>query len=86
MYVYLNQGAQSDEDCGRQRGYFVLCKGKIAVGRREETVRRTLFRHRSTFACTSVRARASQCVRAVQVRAYLNKQPRQSSTHTTKRS
>jgi hypothetical protein len=83
MYVYLRQGAQAGEDCGRQRGYLVLGKVKIPVGRREETVRRTLFRHRSAFACTSVRVRACQCVSAVQVRAYLRKQPRQSNTHTT---
>ena len=83
MSVYLRQGAQSGEDCGRQRGYLVRVKVKFPVGRREETVRLTLFRHRSAFACTSVRVRACQCVSAVQVRAYLKKQPRQSSTHTT---
>ena len=80
MYVYLLQGAQSGEDCGRQRGQLVVVKVKAPVGRREETVRLTLPRHRSAFACTSVRVRVCQCVSAVQVRAYLKKQPRQSST------
>jgi hypothetical protein len=47
----------------------VVVKQKRPVGRREETVRRTLFRHRSAFACTSMRVRACQCVSAVQVRA-----------------
>ncbi len=46
----------------------------------KETVRVTLFRHRSAFGCTSVRVRTCQCDSAVQVCAYLKKQPRQSST------
>ena len=53
----------------------VVGKNKCPVGRREETVRLTLFRHRSAFACV----RACQCVSAVQVRAYLKKHPRKSN-------
>jgi hypothetical protein len=70
MHVYLRQGAQAAKDWVRQRGYLVAVKVKSPVGRREEAVRLTLFRHRSAFDCTSVRV-------------YLKKQPRQSSTHTT---
>ena len=80
MYFFLHQGAQSGEDWGRQRGELVSVKLKGPVGRWEETVRLTLFRNCSAFACTSVRVRACQCVSAVQVRAFLKKQPRQSST------
>ena len=83
MYVYLLQGAQSGEHWGRQRGEFVAGKAKGPVMRREVTVRLTLFRHRSAFACTSVRVRTCQCVRAAQVRACRKKQPRQSNTHIT---
>ncbi len=71
MYVYLLQGAQSGEDWGRQRRQFVAGKVKVPVGRREETVRLALFRHRSTFACTSGRVRECECVSPVQVRDYL---------------
>ena len=80
LYLYLRQGAQSGKDWGRQRGELVVGKGKCPVGRREETVRFTIFRHRSAFACTFVRVRTCQCVSAVQVRAFLKKQARQSST------
>ena len=82
MHVYLRQGAQSGEDWGRQRRQFVAAKVKDPVGRREETVRLTVFRHRSVFACTSMHVRADQRVSAVQVRADLKKQhvARQSST------
>jgi hypothetical protein len=45
-------------------------KLKEPVGRREETFRLTLFRHRSAFACTSVRVCAFQFGSAVQVRAF----------------
>jgi len=79
MSVYLPQGAQSGEDCGRQRGYLVESKAKPPVGRREERVRLTLFRHRSAFACVRACVRACQCVSAVQVRAYLKKHPRKSN-------
>ncbi len=78
MYVYLPQGAQS-EDWDRHRWQLVVSKAKVPVGKREETVRLTLFRHRSAFrVCLSACARVSMCVCA-----YLKKQPRQSSTHTT---
>jgi hypothetical protein len=63
MYAYLRQGAQSGEDCVRQRFQFVAAKVKFPVERREETVRLTLFRHRSAVACVSVRVRACQCTR-----------------------
>jgi hypothetical protein len=68
MYVYLRQGAQSGKDCGRQRHKFVVAKVKAPVGKKEEAVRLTLFRHRSAFACTSVRVRACQC--ASKLRTY----------------
>ncbi len=85
MYVYLLQGAQSGEDWGRQRRQFVTVKVKVPVGRREENVRLTLFRHRSAFTCTSVRVRACQCVSAVQV-CPLPQETTTSIEHTRERS
>ena len=42
MYVYLLQGAESGEDCDRQRGQLVVVKPNFPVKRREEKVRHTL--------------------------------------------
>jgi hypothetical protein len=79
MSTYVRALSPAKTEAGSDASLFQLRPSSLRQGGKQSGL--TLFRHRSAIACTSVRVRACQFVSAVQVHAYLRKQPPQSNKH-----